>query len=67
MTGLQVPASRSFVVEATKPKDITVHGNYSKGFYVRFKDAPVEVGPFPDPQAAVAYADRMAGVLERAN
>lgn len=64
---LQVPASRSFLVDATKPKDITVHGNYTKGFFVRFKDAPVELGPFPDPQTAMLHADRYSGVLERAN
>ncbi len=64
---LQVRPAKNFVVDATEPKDITVHGNWTKGFFVQFKDVPVELGPFADPQTAVMHADRYAAVLERAN
>lgn len=58
---------QGFVVDVSKPAEITVHGNYRKGFYVTLKDAGVELGPYAEPWQAHAVADRYAGVLERAN
>lgn len=56
-----------FVVDVTKPADVTVHGNYTKGFYVSLADAGIERGPYPDPATAALVADQLAGALERAN
>jgi hypothetical protein len=56
-----------FVMRTDRPADITVHGNYTKGFYVSFVDAGIEKGPYPDPAIAEAMARMWEGVLERAN
>lgn len=56
-----------FVVNVTRPADVTVHGNYTKGFYVSLTDAGIEKGPYPDPALARMVAERFAGILERAN
>lgn len=56
-----------FVVDVTKPADVTVHGNYTKGFYVSLKDAGIERGPYPDPAIAHMVAEQLAGALERAS
>ena len=56
-----------FTVNVRKPQDVTVHGNYVKGFYVSLKDAGIERGPYHDPAIAHMVAEQLAGVLERAN
>jgi hypothetical protein len=62
------PVRRSgFVVDVTRPRDVKVHGNYTRGFYVSLTEAGIERGPYPDPAAAAAEAERLAGTLERAN
>ena len=61
------PPRQGFTVDVARPKDVTVHGNFDKGFYVHFVDTDIEYGPYREPQRAYLAADRMAGVLERAN
>lgn len=56
-----------FVVDVTKPADVTVHGNYTKGFYVRLEGTGMERGPYADPALAAMMADQLSGALERAN
>ncbi len=64
---LEGPPRRGFTVDVTRPQDVTVHGNYDKGFYVHLKDTDIEYGPYRDPQTAMMRADQLAATLERAN
>lgn len=56
-----------FVVDVRKPADVKVHGNYSRGFYVRLTETGIERGPYRDPATAAIVADHLAGTLGRAN
>jgi hypothetical protein len=62
------PVRRSgFVVDVRRPADVTVHGNYTKGFFVSLTEAGIERGPYRDPATAALIAEHLAGTLERAN
>lgn len=55
-----------WTVNVTQPQNITVRGNYDKGFRVYVGDA-VQTRAFADPALAYMRADQLAGALERAN
>jgi hypothetical protein len=58
---------RGFTVNVEHPREVTIHGNYTKGFFVSFKETGIEMGPYPDPGWAHMVAERWDGILERAN
>lgn len=55
-----------FTIDVTQPQQVTVRGNFAKGFRVLVGDT-IKTRPYPDPAEAYAAADRIAGALERAN
>lgn len=59
-------AVSGWTVDVTKPQEVTVRGNYEKGFRVYVGDL-VQTRAFPDPALAYMRADQLAGALERAN
>jgi len=58
----------AFTFDVTQPSRVrTVHGNFTKGFYVRVEDTGVEFGPYETPALAEMIARRWDELLTRAN
>ena len=55
-----------WTTNAAQPQEVTVRGNYTKGFRVYVGDR-IQTRAYADPAVAHIMADHYAGVLERAN